>query len=180
MGAWYAKSIMVQQHMSLLRNDDEMVVQLPAESDEREIATTVSIDEYRTQAKRRKVLKEMGRNVLAYYTVESTLSVVPISVNYRSSGDISVHYAEYREGCPEDDYGIVHLGWSGKPETKRIVATWYDSDVDLVSAALLRSRNLRYLESDLRTRRHMPEHDTMIREAAVQLMVAEEKIKLAR
>lgn len=169
---------MAEQYMPFPANDYETVVQLPAVHGESESARVIYIDEYRERF-RRDVLKKISHHVLMSYTTERTLSIVPISIGHRLDGSMCAHYAEYRGGRPDDHYGVVHLGWSGGPETKRIVVAQYEYDSGSIRAGLLLPRNLRYLESDLRAKRHTPEYDSMIQEATVQLKVAEDEIKLA-
>lgn len=170
---------MAERYMPFTASDYETVVQLPAVHGESESARVIYIDEYRERF-RRDVLKKISHHVLMSYTTERTLSIVPISIGHRSNGDMCAHYAEYRAGCPDDEYGIVHLGWSGRPETKRIVVAQYDNNFDSVQAGLLLPRNLRYLESDLRAKRHTPDYESMIQEATVQLNMIIDEINVAR
>lgn len=118
----------------------------------------VDLEEYRKQRARRNILHRMGDAALEL-SGEGTLSCVPIDISEYSDGDISIRFTTYNAGFRRDDNSVPHSdGWSGGPESKRIIATLYKSTPDEIDAAILHPRNLRYVQSDIRAKERTGEY----------------------
>lgn len=121
--------------------------------------TIVNLDDYRLQ-KKLEVLKEIAGAAWKMCD-EDTLSCKLIDFYEEDSSDYTLKFALYDRGFPASENKVSnHRGWSGRPESRRIIIASYSHASGETSAAELHPRNFKYVESDLRSKRRLDEtHD---------------------